>query len=241
MLPEGTNMFSYMYGPESKTNWMAFFFFCCWVFFVWFVCLFVFSMCVCFVVLFASVWSCSITLRECVAGPIVGPKDLQGICEGKSCCWTLQGGVAHTWHGLVQADCWDMAGKCYPSSHIWALVQSMQICTVWTPSPASCRSELQWCMADQGSVLGSAPWTLFPLGCRASAKEWTTEMLYACCPKAVCLFLVPSLACPGATCCQMAEWCASKAKQVLWGEHCLSAACHKKVCVCVIRLRALLL
>lgn len=54
-------------------------------------------------------------------------------------------------------------------------------------------------------MLGSAPLSC-SFQCTWSVTERTTEMLCVCSSNAVCLFPIPSLAWPCATCCQMSDW-----------------------------------
>lgn len=47
-------------------------------------------------------------------------ENLEGICEGKGCWRTLQGGGTHTWHSLTHAACWGVVADtcCSPKAHL---------------------------------------------------------------------------------------------------------------------------
>lgn len=168
----------------------------------------VWGFCVClfwqfFVVVVFVAWHWGSVLLA--SGGPLWQENLEGICEGKGCWRTLQGGGTHTWHSLTHVACWGVvAGTCCPPKHTWALAQSGLISTAG--SPQNCRALLQWRMADRWPALRSAPWSLFPLGCTWSLREWATGMSCVCSPGVVRSFLLPSPAWPRATCRRMAVW-----------------------------------
>lgn len=86
---------------------------------------------------------CSRTSRQYVADLAVWQEDLEGICAGKGCWRTPQGGGTCTWHSPICAACWEAAaGTPWPPKHTWALVQHLLICTAQTPQ--NCRAQMQW-------------------------------------------------------------------------------------------------